>query len=123
MINHAIDNPVETVLENLCFESEVLEVRRSSLVVPDLRSEDKDDEVYDISDDDEVQLFGFHSQNFETSTNPPTEGRRSKPKKTSTKAETQTKSGSTKTVAGKSSRTTTSKQAFSLYCRFSTCVC
>ena len=105
LISYATDNPVEKVLENLSFESEILEVRRASLVVPYLREEDKNQVVYDISDDDDVLLFGFDA---ETGVDSPYDNRGSKAKKAFVKTETQTKSGSTKNVSGKSSRTVTS---------------
>ena len=115
MIKYAAENSLEEVLENVTFEAEVLEVRRSSLVVPCPPNRER--EIIEIPKDQ--MDFGFtglklkkvQTTPYSLSVEPGTSELKAK---TSRKSETITKAvskpASTASIAGRSATSTTGNE-------------
>ena len=108
MIKYATENSLEEVLENVNFETEVLEVRRSSLVIP--CPPNRKSETIEIPEDDmDFGFTGIKLKTVQTTPNPLTvePGTSGMKAKTCRKSETMTKPvfKATTTANGKDVRT------------------
>ena len=112
MIKYATENSLEEVLENVTFEAEVLEVRRSSLVIP--CPPNRKSEITEIPEDCmDFDFTGLKLKKVQTTPNPFTvePGTLEMKAKTSRKSETITKPVSKPaSTAGKSASSTAGKE-------------
>ena len=115
MIKYATENSLEEVLENVTFEAEVLEVRRSSLVIP--CPPNRESEITEIPEDCmDFDFTGLKLRKVQTTPVPFTvePGTLKTKAKTSRKSETITtplhKPVSTTSTAGKTASSTAGKE-------------
>ena len=115
MIKYAAENSLEEVLENVTFEAEVLEVRRSSLVVPCPPNRKR--EIIEIPEDQmDFGFTGLKLKKVQTTPYPRTvePGTSELKAKTFRKSETITKAvskpASTASITGRSASSTTGSE-------------